>query len=207
MTDTSRWGIAAESGIQAREGGMHFWDAYWALEIDRCPCDVHFTDYLEASGIHDASIFHFGTGGHHHLGLRIAEVGSNNAVYGITASPAEYDTYVKLTIDRPEVGRLYKVFFGDIYQLDARMLPDFDVATLFHLCEFRTEKNDLYNALTDLEVAEMLVDRLKPGGRVLFYPGSFAWPTAEGVVAQLVARKGLIAEDGFKSLVVCRKPG
>jgi hypothetical protein len=185
---------------------LHFWDAYWDLRVQECPCDVHFTDMLEEKGIRDATIFHFGTGGHHHLGLRIHEVGSNNAVWGITAAPAEYETYVKLAIEQPEVARLYKVFFGDIYQLDARLLSPFDVVTLFHLCEFRTEKNDAYGALTDRQVAEMLTDALKPGGYLVFYPGSFAWPTAKGIVAELAAERGLVEEGMFKSLLVYRKP-
>lgn len=206
MNDVTRWGIAAEAGIKVRDGAMHFWDAYWALEVDRCPCDVHFTDYLEEKAVRDASIFHFGTGGHHHLGLRIAEVGSNNAVLGITAAPAEYDTYVKLVIDRPDVGRTYKVFFGDIYQLDARLLPTFDYVTLFHLREFRSEKNDAYDALTDLDVATMLVDRLVPGGRVLFYTGSFAWELAQGDVARLAESRGLVFEGSYKTLHIYRKP-
>ena len=72
----------------------------------------------------DASIFHFGTGSHHIVGLKTAEDGSNNAVFGITASPAEYDAYIKMLIEKPRLGFTYKAYFGDIYQLDRRLLPD-----------------------------------------------------------------------------------
>lgn len=184
---------------------LHFWDSYWDMRAQECPCDVHFTDWLEETGITDATIFHFGTGGHHHLGLRIAEVGSNNAVWGITAAPAEYETYVKLAIEQPIVARLYKVFFGDIYQLDARLLPSFDVATLFHLCEFRTEKNDLYGALTDLEVTLMLIDSLRPGGTLALFPGSFAWDKAAKVMDEAMRLRPLELAGDYKSLRLYRK--
>ena len=164
---------------------LHYWNDYWGLRIGECPCDVHFTGWMDAQKLRDASIFHFGTGGHHHVGIHAAESGGNCAVLGITAAPQEYDTYVKLVIERPDVGRLYKVLFGDIYQLDARLLPQFDVVTLFHLCEFRTEKNDAYGALTDLQMATLLVDQLRPGGHVLFYTKSFAFAAAEPVIAEL----------------------
>ncbi len=186
---------------------LHFWDAYWDLRTKECPCDVHFTDWLEEAGVKGATIFHFGTGGHHHLGLRIAEVGSDNAVWGITAAPAEYETYIKLAIEQPEVARLYKVFFGDIYQLERRLLPDFDVVTLFHLCEFRTEKNDEYGALTDLELTLMLVDAMKPGGTLLVYPGSFAWDRAKDVMEQAMARAPIEEAGEFKTLKLYRKKG
>ena len=66
-----------------------------------------------------AAIFHFGTGNHHIVGLKLAENGSNCAVLGITASPQEYDDYVELLIKNPRLGHTYKAYFGDIYQLDA----------------------------------------------------------------------------------------
>jgi hypothetical protein len=140
---------------------LHFWDAVWDLQLAQCPCDAHFCDWLETEQIKDASIFHFGTGSHHIIGIRTAENGSNNCVLGITASPGEYESFVKLAIDRPDVEKSYKVFFGDIYQLEQRLLPQFDVVTLFHLCEFRNERNDLYGALTDLELTTMLTEQTR----------------------------------------------
>ena len=184
---------------------MNIWDVNWYLDEKQCPCDVHFLEFLEQEKITGASIFHFGTGGHHVVGIRTAENGSGNAVLGITASPQEYNDYVKLVVERPEIGRTYKAVFGDIYQLDARLLPRFDFVTLFHTGEFRTEMNDAYGALTDLEVAELLVEKLQPGGRVLFFAGSFAFDKAEAVAAKLV-RRGLIeAEPDYKTLRIYRK--
>ena len=185
---------------------LHYWNDNWALRPEECPCDVDFTEFLEERSIDDASIFHFGTGGHHHVGIRLAETGSRNAVLGITAAPVEYEAYVKLAIERPEVSRRYKVEFGDIYLTEERLLPGFDIVTLFHLCEFRTEKNDAYGALTDLQLALLFLRKLQPGGWLLFFAGSFAWKQAEGVVEQLLS-EGLIEPAGsFKSLRLYRKP-
>jgi hypothetical protein len=186
---------------------LNIWDVNWFLDEKQCPCDVHFLEYLEKEGITGAAIFHFGTGGHHVVGIRTAENGSNNAVLGITASPQEYNDYVKLVVERPDVGRTYKVFFGDIYQLDGRLLPALDIATLFHTGEFRTEKNDEYGALTDLQVAEVLLHKLRPGGLLLFYSGSFAFDKAEAVVADLMARQAVEPLSPFKTLRAYRKIG
>ena len=184
---------------------LHIWDAYWDLRVDECPCDVHFCDWLEKTKIENAAIFHFGTGGHHIVGIRTAENGSNNAVMGITASPQEYETFIQLASERPDVEKTYKTFFGDIYQLDARLLPEFEVVTLFHLCEFRTEKNDEYGALTDRQVTDMLTDKTKPGGYILFYTGSYAYDTAQGVIAGWEKEKQVEKVGLYESLLVYRK--
>jgi hypothetical protein len=188
-----------------KKGKLHFWDAIWDLRVKECPCDVHFCDWLEKNDIKNASIFHFGTGSHHIVGIRTAENGSNNCVLAITASPGEYDAFVKLAIDRPEVEKTYKSFFGDIYQLEPRLLPDFDVVTLFHLCEFRNERNDEYGALTDLQVLEMLTDKTRPGGYVIFYTKSFAFDTAEKVIAQWEESRKVEKIGLAETLLVYRK--
>src|SRR5450631_2613848 len=121
---------------------LNYWNTTWSLDEAQCPCDIHFLQYLEEKAVKGASIFHFGTGNHHIVGLKTAENGSNNAVLGITASPQEYEAYIELLIQNPRLGFTYKAFFGDIYQLDARLLPAFDYATLFHLGEYRTAEND-----------------------------------------------------------------
>ena len=184
---------------------LNQWDGVWDLVEDLCPCDLHFTDFLEAERITGASIFHFGTGAHHHVGVRCCENGSGNAVLGITASRGEHDAYVDLALSRPEVSRLYKVLFGDIYILDARLLPEFDVVTLFHLCEFRTEENDAYGAMTDRQMAELLISKTRPGGWVLFYTGSMAFETARPVIAKLEASGSIAAAGSFKSLLLYRR--
>jgi hypothetical protein len=183
---------------------LNIWDVNWYLDEAQCPCDVHFLKYLEAEGHRDRTIFHFGTGGHHVVGLRCHEARTGNVVFGITASPPEHDDYEKLIIERPEVGRTYKVLFGDIYQLDARLLPDFDIVTLFHVGEFRTEKNDAYGALTDDEMVRLLVGKLKGPRLVAFYDGSYAFDVAERITATMTKEGVLEPVGAFESLRIFR---
>jgi hypothetical protein len=190
---------------------LHFWDAYWDLRESECPCDVHFVEWLDRNGVTDSTIFHFGTGGHHFVGVECANPKRRNAVLGITAAPQEYETYIKLAIARPDVLRHYNVVFGDVYLVNQKLLPDLDVVTLFHLCEFRGEKNDAYGALTDLEVTNLLTDKIRPGGHILFFPGSFAYDRADHSAKEVVAawehQRDVLRVGAFKSLLVYRKRG
>ena len=192
------------------EAALHYWDAYWDLREKECPCDVHFIEWLDQNRITDATIYHFGTGGHHHVGIECARPERRNAVLGITAAPQEYEKYVELAIARPDVLRFYNAVFGDIYLLNERLLPSFDVVTLFHLCEFRGDKNDAYDALTDLEVANLLTDKTRPGGHILFFTTSFAFDwdgpmSATRVIAQWEKERDVERVGTFKSLLVYRK--
>jgi hypothetical protein len=194
------------------EAALHYWDDNWDLRETECPCDVHFIEWLDKNGITDSTIYHFGTGGHHHVGIECASEKRRNAVLGITAAPQEYEKYVDLAIKRPDVLRYYNAVFGDIYLLNEKLLPTFDVVTLFHLCEFRGEKNDAYNALTDLEVANLLTDKTRPGGHILFFTTSFAFDwdgpmSAKKVIAQWEKQRDVERVGEFKSLLVYRKKG
>ena len=182
---------------------LNYWNETWSLDEAQCPCDLHFVEYLEERQVRGAAIFHFGTGNHHIVGLRAA--GAGNAVLGITASPQEYDDYVELLIRNPRLGHTYKAYFGDIYQLEGRLLPAFDYVTLFHIGEFRTPENDSYGALTDLELTLLLADKIKPGGEVLFYTGSFAYDKAEGVAQELVTSRQFAPAPDYKTLKVYKK--
>jgi hypothetical protein len=185
---------------------MFYYTDAWPLIVDMCPCDVHFTEYLEARNIRDKTIFHFGTGSHHHVGIRCHENRSNNAVLGITASIEEAEAYTKLAIDNPKLSRSYKAFFGDIYMLEPRLLPLFDVVTLFHLCEFwGPEMVEAYNAMSDLEVLNLLTDHTRSGGLILFYMKSMAFDRAEPVIAAWAKARPVERLEEFKTLLVYRK--
>jgi len=54
---------------------LNYWDATWSLDEAQCPCDLHFVEYLAQKGASNAVIFHFGTGNHHIVGLKMAENG------------------------------------------------------------------------------------------------------------------------------------
>ncbi|MET0606620.1 MAG: hypothetical protein ABWZ80_09205 [Beijerinckiaceae bacterium] len=189
----------------AQAAEMHIYRDNWAFDERVCPCDAHLMDFIADRNIRNAAIYHFGTGGHHLVGQRCLEDGRNNSVLGITASPTEYEEYVKLIIANPKLAGAYVAYFGDIYMLNETLLPEFDLATLFHSREFRTEKNDAYGALTDLDVMKILARRLKTNGFMLFYTGSFAYDTAMGDIAKLAAT-GAVEEIGlFKTLRVFRR--
>jgi hypothetical protein len=133
-------------------------------------------------------------------------------VLGITAAPQEYEKYVELAIARPEVLRHYNVIFGDIYLLNPKLLPVFDVVTLFHLCEFRGERTDAYGGATDLEVANLLTDKTRPGGYILFFTTSFAFAwdgpmSAKKVIAIWEKERPVERVGEYKSLLVYRKKG
>jgi hypothetical protein len=188
-----------------------FWDDSWDLREKECPCDVHFIEWLDREKITGSAIYHFGTGNHHHVGIECARESRRNSVFGITAAPQEYQKYIELAIARPEVLRYYNAVFGDIYLLNAKLLPVFDVVTLFHLCEFRGERNDAYGALTDLEVTNLLTDHTRPGGHILFFPGSYAFDradhSAKDVIAEWERTRDVERLGSYKSLLVYRKRG
>ena len=196
----------------AEAAKLQFWDDSWDLREKDCPCDVHFVEWLDRETITDAAVYHFGTGNHHYVGIECAKESRRNAVLAITAAPQEYEAYVKLAIARPEVLRRYNAVFGDIYLLNDKLLPAFDVVTLFHLCEFRNEKTDSYGGLTDLAVTNLLTDRTRPGGHILFFTGSFAFDwdgpmSAKRVIAQWETERPVERVGTYKTLLVYRKKG
>ncbi|MGL4729304.1 MAG: hypothetical protein ACRCWO_11165 [Bosea sp. (in: a-proteobacteria)] len=184
---------------------LNTWEAFWGLRIEQCPCDVHFVEWLEENAITGKVIYHFGSGGHHYVGIRCAEPEFNNAVLSITASPQEYDAWIKLAKDEPEITKHYSCYFGDIYTSNAKLLPRFDVVTLFHSCEFRSEKNEAYGALTDLEVMQLFTDQTDIGGHILFYTGSFAFEAAKPIIAEWEKTRSVKRVGEFKTLLVYTK--
>ena len=189
-----------------------FWDESWDLREKECPCDVHFIEWLDREKITGRAIYHFGTGNHHHVGIECARESRRNSVLGITAAPQEYQKYIELAIARPEVLRTYNAVFGDIYLVNPKLLPVFDVVTLFHLCEFRGERTDAYGGATDLDVANLLTDKTRPGGHILFFTSSFAFAwdgpmSAKKVIAIWEKERPVERVGEYKSLLVYRKKG
>ena len=80
---------------------------------------------------------------------------------------------------------------------------------MFHAGEYIGDNTTSpeYGGVDDLGVTRILLDRMRPGGHVLFYTGSFAFDKTDAMVATL-EREGKLRRDGeFKSLLVCRKVG
>lgn len=183
-----------------RRAVLDLWKDPWPLDVAQCPCDVHFTDWVRDCRLRNASIFHFGTGDHHHVGKTLALDGSGSAVLGITATRPEYKSYMDLVVAQPAVGRRYKVLFSDIYQLEPRLLPEFDIVNLFHLCEFWSETNAPFATLDDAGVLRAMAAKVKRGGRLMFYTGSFAYGRAEMLADSLLPELGFGPATRHESL-------
>jgi len=181
---------------------LNYWKNSWPLRVDWCPCDVHFLEYVRAHEVRDKVIFHFGTGEHHILGRSNLERDGPNEIFAITASRQEYERYIELVIDNPVAAKYYKVVFADIYTLTPRIIPSFDLVTLFHLCEFYDEEQSAYAQLDDSSLLALFFSKLNPGGRVLFYKGSFAFAKAQIIIEDFVNRGKMIKVDEHKTLFV-----
>ena len=184
-------------------GRMRVVPASWPLLPDVCPCDVHLCDYLEERRVRGAALFHFGSGGHHIVGLRNQRARLENDILALTASPSEHARYISLVVSDPTLGQHYRVLFGDIYELRPAALPTFDLATLFHLCEFSPEPDD-GRLLDDAGVLGLVRSQVRPGGRLLFYEGSFAYRRAASLVERAVGDGEMTFDERYKSLVVYR---
>lgn len=185
---------------------LNYWPYSWGLDVKACPCDVHFVEYLRERGIRDRLIFHFGSGEHHVLGRMNAEQGGPNEILAVTASPREHQAYVDFIIDDPAAAKRYKVMFVDIYTLTPRMLPRFDLVTLFHLGEFHDAQKSSYAPLDDRSLLRLFLSRLSDDGRVFLYSGSFAAAKARPIVEELVSRNEMVFEGEYKSLQIYRRP-
>jgi hypothetical protein len=213
LLGASYFGLTGEASAEARRKKsrkaksapkLNIYDDNW---VTRGECDIHLVEWLDQQKITNASIYHFGTGGHHYVGVECAKPQRRTSVLGITASPQEYQNYVRLVTGRPEVMRYYNAVFGDIYLLNEKLLPTFDLVTLFHICEFRGPQTDAYNGLTDLAVTNLLTDKTRPGGHILFYTSSFAFDKAKPVIAQWEKERPVERVGEYKSLLVYRKKG
>ena len=182
---------------------MHFVHYSWPLRPGKCPCDVDFCEYLRERNVGGKSVFHFGTGGHHIVGLENDNAPVPNEIFALTLSPNEHAAYVRRIIRKPALGKHYKVLFGDLYSLSAESLPAFDIVTLFHLCEF-SAASETGQRLNDPEVLRLFRSKLTPQGVMLFYPGSYGFARLAPLLEQEVAAGRLSLVEKYKSLVVYR---
>jgi hypothetical protein len=185
---------------------LHFVHYSWPLRPTVCPCDIHFCEFLAQRNIRRQAIFHLGTGGHHVVGLHNQGAGLANEILGLTLSPREHASYVKRVVDDPALGKHYKVLFADIHSLSAGGLPDFDIVTLFHLCEL-ADANHGGRRLTDAQVLGLFCSKLRPDGLMLIYPGSFGYSQAAPLIEQAVAAGRLSFDQEYQSLLVYRAAG
>lgn len=186
---------------------LNYWKHSWPLRPDACPCDLHFCDYLQTFQIRDKVVFHFGSGEHHIVGRENAALEVPNHILAVTASQPEYAAYIEFIITNPHAANYYKVMFLDIYTLSARLLPTFDVVTLFHLCEFfREQQQSAYAPLDDIRLLDLFLSKLRPDGQILFYRGSLAAEKMQIVVDRFVNAGKLVFQDDYKTLKIYRLP-
>ena len=78
---------------------------------------------------------------------------------------------------------------------------------MFHLCEFffpNTASKD-YGGLDDEKLLDLFTAKTKPGGHILFYTRSIAYPKAAPIIEKW-AKKGHVKRVGeFKTLLVYQK--
>ena len=186
---------------------MNYWTDKWDLDVSLCPCDSHFNDWVAKNKIKNKLIYHFGTGTHHVIGVKQATNKSGNAVLAITASKEEYDAYIELSTNKAQVTKNYLAYFGDIYLTNPKLLPDFDIVTMFHLCEFffPNTASKSYGGMTDEKLLDLFTAKTKKGGHILFYMGSMAWNKALPIVQKWEKRGPVKRVGEFKTLLVFRK--
>ena len=97
--------------------------------------------------------------------------------------------------------------FGDIYLTNPELLPDFDVVTMFHLCEFffPNTASKAYGGLDDAKLLDLFTAKTKRGGYILFYTRSIAFNKAEPIIAKWEKKKLVKRVGEFKTLLVYRK--
>jgi hypothetical protein len=212
--------------MRGRSMEMNYSETPWALSEEECPCDLHFVEYLVSKNIEGKLIFHFGTGNHHIVGKTNHQRGNPNEIIATTLCKQESDSYIDFVIRNPVAANFYKVLFADIYTLSARMLPSFDLVTLFHLAEGYdqppnydgtyisnaapgTRLNSAYARLNDVTLLELFLQKLTPAGKLFFYPGSDAFrePYQAGkIISDFIRERKMVVEEQYKSLLICRRP-
>jgi hypothetical protein len=184
---------------------MNYWTDKWDLHEDVCPCDVHFNDWVAKQKLKKKTIYHFGSGTHHVVGVKQAAQG--NRTLCITASKEEYEAYIDLVTNNSGVAKNYVCYFGDIYLTNPLLLPDFDVVTMFHLCEFffpNTASKE-YGGFTDAKMLDLFTDKTKKGGYILFYTRSMGWEKTKAILPKWEKKKPVKKVGEFKTLLVYKK--
>jgi hypothetical protein len=177
----------------------------WDFDEGWPSCDEHFNDWAASQKLEDKTIYHYGTGAHHIIGIE--QAARNNHVLAITASKEEYEAYVTLVTENSAIARNYVVYFGDIYLTNPHLLPKFHVVTLFHLCEhfFPSTASEEYGGLTDAQLLDLFTDKTHEGGHILFFTDSYDFNTARPIIARWENNKPVKCIGEFMTLLVYQK--
>jgi hypothetical protein len=129
------------------------------------------------------NIFHYGTGGHHYIGLKNKTLPIPNNILGITLQHEEHNAYIDLLRQDPNLAKNYKVMFADFYTLSENFLPHFDIVNLFHLCEYYVEGMP-YHILNDASALNLFISLLNRDGLIFFYKKSSAFSKANKIICR-----------------------
>lgn len=174
----------------------------WELQPHLCPCDIELIEYLQESNIQDQTVFHFGTGAHHILGLENQKLAKPNEIIGITASIPEHEAYVQMCRKNRQLAKFYKVLCTDIYTLTDRSLPMLDVVALFHVGEFYMAEEAAFVHHNDESMVDLFLNKLNPDGKILFYTKSVGYGKAEEIIESFTAQGKIYLVEQYKSLLV-----
>jgi len=177
----------------------------WGLQPHLCPCDLELIEYLQKYDIQDQTIFHFGTGSHHILGLENQKLAKPNEIIGITASIPEHEAYVEMCRKNRHLAKFYKVLCTDIYTLNDRSLPMLDVVALFHIGEFYLPEDAPFIHHNDESMVDLFLRKMNPNGKILFYTKSVGYSKAEEIIKSFTAQGKIQLVEEFKTLLVYAK--
>ena len=130
---------------------MNYWTDKWDLHEDICPCDVHFNDWVADQKLKNKLIYHFGTGTHHVVGSeqarerlrqqRVRDHRLDRGIRGLHQAGRPSNSKVARTTSPISATSISPI---------RKLLPDFDVVTMVHLCEFffPNTASDEYGGLT-----------------------------------------------------------
>ncbi|PYP88399.1 MAG: hypothetical protein DMF61_07350 [Blastocatellia bacterium AA13] len=164
--------------------------------------DALFVSWLREKGIEGKTIFHWGSGQDHVVERDNYERGNPNEIISVVGSREEHDFYIEFITDFPGAATHYKVMFADIYTLSARMLPSFDLVTLFHLCQSPERKPSAHAPLTDKTLLVLFLSRLNPEGRLLF---SKHTADSQRLPGEFIRQRRMAVDEESESLLVCRR--
>ena len=184
---------------------LNVYRKFYELNYQECPCDVDFIDYLIHKNYKNKNIFHYGTGGHHFIGIKNFTQNLNNDILGITAQKDEYISYIDLIIKTPKININYKVLFTDIFNINQNTIPNFDIITLFHHGEYYDPIKNNYSKLNETSLLELMINKLNPNGIICFYKRSAGQHKSNSIINTFIENNILVKIEEFKSIIIYKK--